>query len=87
MKQAATPEDVDFRHPRGLDRGFFARLMTGRWVGAHQDVLIFGATGVGQTFLACALVNQACRQGRSAFYVRLPRLLPAPASRVRQTNP
>ena len=77
LKQAATSEDVDFRHPRGLDRALFARLMTGRWVGDHQNVLICGPTGVGKTFLACALANQACRQGRSAFYVRLPRLLPA----------
>ncbi len=77
LKQAATPEDVDFHHPRGLDRALFARLMTGRWVADHQNVLICGKTGVGKTFLACALANQACRQGRSAFYVRLPRLLPA----------
>jgi len=77
LKQAATPEEVDFRHPRGLDRTLFARLMTGRWVSDHQNVLICGPTGVGKTFLACALANQACRQGRSAFYVRLPRLLPA----------
>ena len=77
LKQPATPEDVDFRHPRGLDRTLFARLMTGRWVSEHQNVLICGPTGVGKTFLACALANQACRQGRSAFYARLPRLLPA----------
>jgi DNA replication protein DnaC len=77
LKQAATPEDVDFRHPRGLDRALFARLMTGRWVSDHQNILICGPTGVGKTFLACALTNQACRQGHSALYVRLPRLLPA----------
>lgn len=61
LKQAATPEDVDFRHPRGLDRALFARLMTGRWVSDHQNVLICGKTGVGKTFLACALANQASR--------------------------
>lgn len=77
LKQAATPEDVDFRHPRGLDRAVFARLMTSRWVSEHQNILICGPTGVGKTFLACALANQACRQGHSALYVRLPRLLPA----------
>jgi DNA replication protein DnaC len=77
LKQAATPEDVDLRHPRGLDRELFARLMTGRWVGAHQNIVICGPTGVGKTFLACALANQACRQGHTALYVRLPRLLPA----------
>jgi DNA replication protein DnaC len=77
LKQAATPEDVNYRHPRGLDRALFARLMTGRWVSEHQNVLICGPTGVGKTFLACALANQACRQNRSVLYVRLTRLLPA----------
>lgn len=77
LKQAATPEDVDYRHRRGLDRTLFARLMTGRWVSEHQNILICGPTGIGKTYLACALANQACRQGRSALYVRLTRLLPA----------
>lgn len=77
LKQAATPEDIDFRHPRGLDRTLFARLMTSKWVKERQNVLICGPTGVGKTFIACALANQACRHGHSAFYVRLPRLLPA----------
>jgi len=75
LRQAATLEDVDFRHPRGLDRAMFARLMTCRWVTEHQIVLLCGPTGIGKTYLACALANQACRQGHSALYVRLPRLL------------
>ena len=63
--------------PVALTGSVRAPDVTGRWVADHQNVLICGKTGVGKTFLACALANQACRQGRSAFYVRLPRLLPA----------
>ena len=75
LKQAAVAEDINFRHPRGLDRALFARLMTGRWVAEHQNVLLCGPTGIGKTYLACALANQACRQGHSALYWRLPRLM------------
>lgn len=74
LKQAAVAEDIDYRHPRGLDRAVFRRLLTGDWVYAHQNVLITGPTGVGKTWLACALANAACRQGRTALYQRLPRL-------------
>jgi DNA replication protein DnaC len=75
LKQAAVAEDVNFRHPRGLDRALFARLMTCRWVAEHQNVILCGPTGIGKTYLACALANQACRQGYSALYWRLPRLM------------
>jgi DNA replication protein DnaC len=74
LKQPAVAEDIDYRHPRGLDRALFRRLLTGDWVNAHQNVLITGPTGVGKTYLACALANAACRQGRTALYQRLPRL-------------
>ena len=36
--------------------------------------MITGATGCGKTWLACALGQQACRQGFSVLYVRVPRL-------------
>lgn len=74
LKQAAVAEDIDYRHPRGLDKALFRRLLTGDWVQAHQNVLITGPTGVGKTYLACALANAVCRQGRAALYQRLPRL-------------
>ncbi len=74
LKQAAVAEDVDYRAARSLDRALFNRLLTGDWVAQHQNVLITGPTGVGKTWLACALANQACRQGRSVLYLRVPRL-------------
>jgi DNA replication protein DnaC len=74
LKQAAVAEDVDYRAARSLDRAVFNRLLTGAWVAEHQNVLITGPTGVGKTWLACALANQACRQGRSVLYLRVPRL-------------
>jgi len=74
LKQTAVAEDIDYRHPRGLDRAVFRRLLTGDWVRGHQNVLITGPTGVGKTYLAGALADAACRQGFTALYQRLPRL-------------
>jgi DNA replication protein DnaC len=75
LKQSASAEDIDFRSPRGLDRTLFQQLLACEWVGARQNVLLTGPTGAGKTYLACALANQACRQGASALYYRLPRLV------------
>jgi len=67
-------EDVDYRVGRGLECSQVAALATCHWVRQHQNCLITGPTGSGKTWLACALANAACRQGMSAYYVRLPRL-------------
>jgi DNA replication protein DnaC len=67
-------EDLDPSPRRGLDRALVRQLATGRWIAEHQHVLITGATGVGKTYLACALGQQACRQGFRALYRRVPRL-------------
>lgn len=73
MPQACL-EDLDHSPRRGLDRALVRQLATCRWIVEHQNVLITGATGVGKTYLACALGQQACRQGYRAIYRRLPRL-------------
>jgi DNA replication protein DnaC len=75
LRQSAVIEDVDFRHRRGLDQALFMQLSQCAWIKAHQNVIIIGPTGVGKTYLACALAHKACREGYSALYFRLPRLL------------
>ena len=75
LKHDACIEDINFRHRRGLDRELVLSLADGRWVREHLNVLITGPTGVGKTWIACALAHSACRHGHSALYLRLPRLM------------
>lgn len=70
----ACVEDIDYRHPRGLDKAVLRHLATCQWLAAHQNVICTGPTGTGKTFLACALATQACRQGYTVRYYRTPRL-------------
>lgn len=74
LRQPAVVEDIDFRHPRGLDKSLMVSLMTCQWIRDHQNLIITGPTGVGKTYLACALTQKACRDGFSALYLRIPRL-------------
>ena len=75
LKLQAYPEDINYTHPRGLDKSKFASLLSGHWIEHHQNVLITGATGCGKTYLGCVLATQACRQGYSVRYFRSSRLL------------
>jgi DNA replication protein DnaC len=75
LRQAACLEDLDYRTPRALDRGLIQALAAGRWLLEHNNVLILGPTGVGKSWIACALGNQAARSGFSVRYQRLSRLL------------
>jgi len=74
LRQDAAYEDIDFIKPRGLDRSLIMALCEGEWIRRHDNCLITGKTGVGKSYLACALANKACRDGRNAFYVRARRL-------------
>lgn len=75
LREQACPEDINYRHPRNLDRSVIQRLTTCKWIKEYENVLITGATGLGKTWLACALANKSCREGFSAIYVRIPRLM------------
>jgi len=67
-------EDIDYKTPRGLDKSVILGLANGHWIRNAHNIIITGPTGVGKTYLACALANRACRMGYSAFYIRIPRL-------------
>jgi DNA replication protein DnaC len=77
LREQACVEDINYRHPRNLDRSVMQRLTACRWITEHENVVLTGATGLGKTWLACALAQKACREGYSATYVRLPRLFHA----------
>jgi len=75
LRQNACIEDIDYRSGRSLNRPVIQQLASCDWVRHHQNVLITGATGVGKSFVACALTHRACLEGFTAKYYRLPRLL------------
>lgn len=77
LRQQACLEDIDFQAARGLDRALVMRLASCQWIEAKYNVLITGPTGVGKSYLGCALAHKACLNGYSALYERLPRLLEA----------
>jgi DNA replication protein DnaC len=74
LKVAASLEDIDYRHPRGLKRAQIDQLRASQWVGDHHNCLITGPTGCGKTYLACALAHQACRDGHRVGYYYAPKL-------------
>lgn len=74
LRLDAAVEDIDYRHPRGLDKRLLLSLADCQWIRQHQNLIITGPTGAGKTYLACALANQACRQGLTVQYHRAPRL-------------
>lgn len=77
LRQNAVVEDADMKAARGLDKPLFAKLAAGDWIDQHQNLIIVGKTGLGKSWLACALGHKACRDDRSVLYHRVPRLFDA----------
>jgi DNA replication protein DnaC len=75
LRQNASVEDIDYRHRRDLDKSLMLSLAGCQWIQKHHNAIITGPTGVGKTYLACALGQKACREGYTVIYRRLPRLL------------
>ena len=61
LRHSAAVEDVDYRTSRGLDRALSQKLALCGWIDAKQNLIIEGPTGVGKSWLACALGHRACR--------------------------
>ncbi len=75
LRHQASIEDLDFRGSRGMDKPLVMSLSANQWISDHQNLLITGPTGVGKSYLACALGHKACRDGHMVLYQRLPRIL------------
>ena len=74
LRYPASLEDIDFSTPRGLSREVVLSLGTGGWIRDHHHLLITGPTGIGKSFIACALAHKACLEGFTAFYAPVPKL-------------
>ena len=75
LRQDACIEDIDLRYQRGLDKQLLPQLGSCQWIKEHHNVLLTGPTGIGKSYIACALAQSACREGYKSLYQRLPRLL------------
>ncbi len=75
--QPAAWEDIDYHNARGLDKSLMLQLAACQWVDQHLNCLITGPTGAGKSYVAIALAHKACREGHTARYWRLPRLIQA----------
>jgi DNA replication protein DnaC len=70
LKERGVMEDIDYQHPRGLDRKLIRTLASSEWARQHQNVLLIGPTGIGKTWLGCALAQKACRDGFTILHKR-----------------
>jgi len=75
FKLAATSQDIDYQHPRGLKQSMIASLLQCGWLNKSQNLLITGPCGSGKTYIACAMGHSACMKGYSVKYYRLSRLM------------
>lgn len=76
LRQQASPKDIDYRAVRGLERKLMQSLLDCGWIKQNENVLICGRTGVGKSYIACALWHKACRDNHALLYQSAPKLFP-----------
>lgn len=74
LKERAVIEDIDYQHPRGLDRKLMRTLSSSEWIRQKQNLVLIGPTGIGKSWLGCALAQKACRDGYSVLHKRMSEL-------------
>jgi DNA replication protein DnaC len=74
LKERGVIEDIDYQHPRGLDGKLMRTLAGSEWIRQNQNILLIGPTGIGKSWLGCALAHKACRDGFSVMHKRMTEL-------------
>lgn len=74
FREQACVEEIDWKHSRGVARTQIMELVNGDWVRLKQNLIVTGPTGIGKTFLSCALGNKFCRDGNTVVFRRASRL-------------
>jgi len=73
LKMPASIEDINYRHARQLERSMIRSLASCDWVRQHHNIIISGPAGIGKTYICCALLDKACREGFAVRYVSAPK--------------
>lgn len=75
FKQQAHIDDINYGAGRNLDKNAFQRLSTLTFMSNSENIIITGPSGVGKSYIAQALGNQACLHGKKTIYSITSRLL------------
>lgn len=74
LRHSCCVEDINFKASRGLDKTMILTMAACTWIARGLNMLLCGPTGIGKSYLACALGHKACLEGYTVRYLRLPRL-------------
>jgi DNA replication protein DnaC len=71
FKSQASLEGLTYEKVRNFDKKMIQEIASLRFIDESQNIVIFGATGVGKTYLATAIGNHTCRNGRPVLFYKM----------------